>query len=387
MTVGAGELELESTLRVLVAIMGGAEPDSAALAGVTSAAGWSALVETLDRQGLTARMASGLGGIHSVPEATRLAINDAAQRDSVRALQGMAELARLVRALEASAIPVVALKGPAFAQWLYGAPGCRRFGDLDLLVTPDDRVRALAVLESAGFSLPDAMPRRVAEIIYGSLGAWPMQGGGTFPVDLHWRCAHYRFPAPLETREIIEQAGLLHVAGVAIRIPCATHAALLTLLHAAKHLWRPLELVVAIAHLMARDDVDWPEVRRLALRGGGWIGCAAGLILAADLLEARMPHALARESWPAGARRLTAWARESMASPAGMFPDRRAERRMHRFALDRWPQRMRYDTSRLIDPTPLEWRWCRLPARLAPLYVPVRLLRLGLRACSGRLAR
>ena len=62
---------------------------------------------------------------------------------------------------------------------------------------------------------------------------------------------------------------------------------------------------------------------------------------------------------------------------------RLAEFRAHCAILDTRRSRLRYAAWRLFAPTPLESAWCRLPDRLAALYVPVRLVRLLLVAGRG----
>ena len=63
-----------------------------------------------------------------------------------RALDGVRLLQVLAAALAGAKIEAVALKGPAFSQWLYGDAGARRFSDLDLLIAEAQCADALGVL-------------------------------------------------------------------------------------------------------------------------------------------------------------------------------------------------------------------------------------------------
>jgi len=166
------------------------------------------------------------------------------------------------------------------------------------------------------------------------------------------------------------------VAGVGIRIPRATHAAALALVHAAKHLWASLELVLSIAHLIERDDVDWVEVRALAVRAHAWNGAAAGLVLASELFEREMPAPLRSRPLPASVPLLRSAACEFLSMPRVEDASRAAEWRAHRAALDTRTSRARYALARVVEPTPVEWEWCALPDTLAPLYAGVRLVRI-----------
>lgn len=59
--------------------------------------------------------------------------------------------AEVVSAFTGEGIGTVVLKGPVLARWLY--PGeVRPYVDSDLMVAPDDRARAVGVLERLGFA-------------------------------------------------------------------------------------------------------------------------------------------------------------------------------------------------------------------------------------------
>lgn len=348
-------------------------------------ADWICLPDAAERHGVASWTTAALEDLPEAPAGVREALASARRASALRALRGTSELLQIAQAMEQRGIEAVALKGPAFSQWLYGDAGIRSFGDLDLLVAADDLSPALAALVGLGYRLPAGMSPRSARAIYGGLGAYPLGHPAAFPVDLHWRLAHARFALPLAARAVIDASGTVPLGGRHVRIPAPTHAAMFALQHAAKHLWCSLEILVAIAALMRRTDVDWRAVRDLARAGGCWHGCATGLRLAAELPGATVPAVLANEPWPAASDALIEEARAALALPAGKFQDRWIERRAHRAAFDAWPARVRYDLWRLFAPTPLEWDWCPLPDRLTPLYVPLRLVRLGVAAARGGL--
>jgi hypothetical protein len=186
-----------------------------------------------------------------------------------------------------------------------------------------------------------------------------------------------RFAAPLDAAAIIANSVLLE--GSRVRAPAPTHAALFTLLHAAKHLWGTLEIVLAISRLLESDDIDWIEVRTLAARAGSLRACDVGLALAGELYGG--------EGADSATGTLRDAAMMALRLPPGVFADRWSERRAHRAALDSWSARLRYDIWRVIAPTPLEWQWCPLPDALTALYGPLRVVRLGVAALKGRLRR
>ena len=371
-------------MRLLIAAASGSPPRAFASVAVAED-DWTALPELAARHGLVAVLARRLPERADAPPSVRSDVDGRARLQAVHALEGIKELLRAVRTLADRGITAVALKGPLFSQWLYGDAGMRQFVDLDLLVRPEDRNAALHALAPLGYRLPYGMPAGTARVVYAGLRAWPLEHERGSVLDLHWGTAHARFGAPLDAATILRESIAIPAGGVEVRVPAATHAALLTLAHAAKHLWRPLESIHAIAQLLRRPDVDWLQVKALACRSGAWTGCATGLELAARLLDGRLPAALYGAPLPPASIALAEAAQRDLLLGGLTEKDRWTERRAQRAALDGARARLRYDLWRLLAPTPLEWEWWPLPPSLAPLYVPLRLLRLASGAGGGLL--
>ena len=340
---------------------------------------WNALPDAAERHGMTAWVHVAVRDRGDAPADVRAAIESRARAQRIRALHAASQLARLVRALREAGVGSVALKGPLLSAWLYGDLGMRRFADLDLLVDPADRERALRAIGGMGYALRDGMSIATGRVVYAGTGAWPLSHPAAFAVDLHWRAQALGFPAPLPPRQVIEDSITAPAAGSDVKIPCATHAATLALLHAAKHLWTSLELVLSIAHLMRRSDIDWTLVHRFAHRAGAWNACVAGMALAVELFEVEIPFAIRRRVRNDTVRSLVPAARSFLTMPDAAGATLRAEFHAHCASMDTVPRRARYAAWRLLAPTPLEPAWWPLPDRLAPLYVPLRLLRLALR--------
>ena len=154
---------------------------------------------------------------HGLP----LCVGDASLRQAhvAHVLNGLAQLLELDGAFQRAGLAHVWLKGPAFAKWMYGDPGARRFSDLDLLVRPVDRDRALRQLEALGFER--RIPSQPGEVIYASIGAWPLARPGRLGIDLHWQPAGRRFPRVLTADDVIDGAQRVAVAGREVPVPAA----------------------------------------------------------------------------------------------------------------------------------------------------------------------
>jgi len=354
----------------------GDRPDEAV---AVSARDWDALPDVSERHGMTAWVHLAVRKRDDAPPQVRAALEIRARAQHVRALQAVSQLTVLVRLLRNAGVGVVSLKGPLFSTWLYGDLGMRRFADLDLLIDPDQRMRAFEVLSYAGYSLRGGISIATARVVYGGTGAWPLDHPAGFALDLHWRSQALGFASPVRPGEVLHDSITTPAAGGDMKIPCATHAATLALLHAAKHLWASLELVLSIAHLMRRADVDWNGVHRLASRAGAWNACAAGLVLARELFGVETPPAIRDRLHADDAGPLVQMARSFLAMADVEGAPLRAEFKAHWASIDSLTGRARYAAWRLLAPTPLESEWWPLPDRLTPLYAPVRLIRLATR--------
>ena len=294
---------------------------------------------------------------------------------AIHALKGVRQLLTLTQTLNSAGLRHVHLKGPAFSQWLYGDPGVRRFSDLDILVSPRDLEAALACLKLEGF-VP-RIPRGPGDVIYASIGAWPLSAPDRVPIDLHWQVAGRRFPRTVGADEVLSSARTLAIAGQEVLIPSPEHAAVMHLAHSAKHLWYALEQTRSTAELMRRTDIDWSVVRETLRRAGAIRSTATGLRLAAEMFDAPVPGVFAPDIALPDVNELVSCARRSLDLPPGVFPDRRLDRRMQRLSFDRQIDRVIYDVRRVAEPTQAEWEWLALPVSASMFYWPVRWVRLA----------
>ena len=136
---------------------------------------------------------------------------------------------RLLQAFAEADIPVAVLKGVALGYTLYPEPYYRTRGDLDLIISEQDRKAADTLLLNEGYRRMDALREAGSfQISYSK----PQHRQPTEPLDLHWKLNDHRLFADILPPERLLQAGqpaprLSRHA----RIPCNVHA----LLHACIH--------------------------------------------------------------------------------------------------------------------------------------------------------
>lgn len=139
------------------------------------------------------------------------------QRNEASQVQG-AVLARCVQlehhaiavteALAARGIRSALLKGGATAHLDYPDPSQREFSDVDLLVDPADRLVATSVVEAAGWKQGYALPSGHERFTHAVTFVM-----GSMELDLHQRIAHRALGLLVPTRDLLDHAVPLEIAG------------------------------------------------------------------------------------------------------------------------------------------------------------------------------
>ena len=174
-------------------------------------------------------------------------------------------------------IETLVLKGPVLAKWLY--PGeVRPYVDSDLMVAPENRARAVGVLERLGFAeyLP-WMPTPLSLDPGGT--AFNRRGGGM--VDLHCQLPGLDGDPDAIWGRLAASAERQVIGGVELRVPDRDAVLLHVVLHAAHHAnlvdGKPVEdLRRALARV---EESRWSSALELARAYRGVPAFAAGLRL------------------------------------------------------------------------------------------------------------
>jgi hypothetical protein len=128
---------------------------------------------------------AGLGMMDAFPKGFAEALMGLLRASSLANHRRLAELDRVARLLQEGGVTVIALKGAALAEPLYGRPGLRPMSDLDLLVAPKDVELAERILAPAGFLLPDRLDAHDFREHHYHLPLESESTGET--LELHWR--------------------------------------------------------------------------------------------------------------------------------------------------------------------------------------------------------
>jgi hypothetical protein len=182
--------------------------------------------------------------------------------------------AEVRRVLSGAGVATVVLKGAAFVALLYGSPGVRAYGDIDLLIDERQLSRAHAVLIGLGFERfdedsPSAQTDPTVGDLVGALGAlhggaWVRTADGIV-IDIHTTLPQVPANPATVWSFLAGHTQSLTVGGLEARVLDPPATALLVALHAAHHgeNWGSalMDLRQAIAIL---DEDCWREARELA---------------------------------------------------------------------------------------------------------------------------
>jgi predicted O-linked N-acetylglucosamine transferase (SPINDLY family) len=290
----------------------------------------------------------------------------------------LAELARLIGALEKAGIAAIPFKGPVLALQAYGHIGLRVFGDFDFLVHDADMARAVGILLGLGYERPQAWSDTQIEIIQRLQGQeFLLNRNLRIGVEPHTRLT------PIKMALDIDYAGLWRRAqrtdlggGVAMLSLAPEDCFLMLAIHGGKELWWNIKWACDVgAFLASHPKLDWAAIVERAQAQG----CLRMMLLAASLARryfgAAVPETVFAAQRPASdiermVRRIVAnWQSEKpLGAPShkSLSMDRL---RLH----DGIARRARYVARTLLLPSPHHVAGISLPKNLSFAYVPIKL--------------
>jgi hypothetical protein len=148
---------------------------------------WNFLLRLARHHRLEPLLSYGLRRSHvaGIPSRVR-AEWDARRRHAVaRALYHQKAIAAIATIFEARGVPYVLLKGEALSKAFYPQDGLRPYGDIDLLIRPEDYEPAKAALKELGFQLRRATKEFEERRFFGEI-EFDTEGPRSLTVDLHW---------------------------------------------------------------------------------------------------------------------------------------------------------------------------------------------------------
>lgn len=301
---------------------------------------------------------------------------------TLRHNQGMArELLNILQMFDANGIPAIAYKGPALAAAVYGDLGLREFGDLDILLRPQDVLPAKRLLRAHGY-IPeyDLKPAVEAAFLRSSMQYHLVlvDKARAVMIELHWKTdPDFAVEA---TTDAQWWADLGHFSLEEKKIRCfATGELLLILcLHGSKHAWGSLGWLVDVAELIRQHpDIGWERITGKAAQLGCERRLALGLYLAHHLLDAPLPEATRNKlGYAADVKNLADSILETLFTPDSEGMSAFEWLRFNLSLYERRREKFNHCINVVLAPSLVEWSNWPLPRALFFLYLPLRVGRL-----------
>jgi hypothetical protein len=197
--------------------------------------------------------------------------------------------------LERHGIQAMPIKGPAWAQRLYGDVALRNWGDLDLVVRHEHKQLAREILLTHGLVDDSPHNERILGEPSRTEGAVHLSTrDGSVHVDLHWRVsAGGATQGAVGGETLLETSRPFMLLDAEVPGPPDGMLVLLLLMHGARHRWATVEESLAVA-LAARRLAPggWPAVVAAADAVGCRRRLTVGLTHASHILGVRLPSAV-----------------------------------------------------------------------------------------------
>ena len=311
-------------------------------------------------------------------------------RNSLTQLSLLATVAEQARA---RGIRVLALKGPALSQHLYGNPLIRESFDLDFLVHPDDLTSMADILARENifpFLTGPPLSRRQAGILrhFNKHNRF-QHAESRIVVECHYRLDHNPLRLDTDFEDLWNRHRAVSVAGQVIGMPGQEDLTQYLCVHAAGHIWDRWKWIgdlTALCRLISGAELA--EHREWANASGNLILFDASMLLMVAITGNPLPAELARKSnmnqlASAVAGRAL---RLVVNCPAGNDPPRqwyRLRQRVERLRLKpSW--RCFWFEIAVLAHRPEDWHAWKLPDIMMWAYYPLRLVSFVRRAVRSK---
>lgn len=293
------------------------------------------------------------------------------------------ELLNIHKHLTARGLEVLPYKGPVLAESLYGNVALRQFSDLDLLVHPND-VRAIrSALAELGYK-PGLRLSPAAERAYLKSGyEYTFDGAqGQNLIEIKWRILPRFYSIGFEVENFFARAVAINVSGQPLRTLCDPDLMLVLCVHAAKHAWMQLSLLLDIAKLSQSSALDWDALQAQAAKLGIARIVSVSFLLAHRLLGTPVPAQLKAGDDPA-AKALAERILSQIVADTNFDPESVGYFRLMMELRERRLDQASFFWRLWATPGAGEWSAVHLPAPLFPLYRAVRMCRMAGRLMSS----
>jgi hypothetical protein len=203
-----------------------------------------------------------------------------------------AELIRLVELLEGHGIGVLAFKGPVLAQMAFGDITLRQYGDLDILIHPDDISRTIDLLNPEEYIPEIHLKEGTKETFFKCVNVIGLHKKSTgVRIEIHWELLSKNYAVIWKEKSLWSTRESIWINNKEIPILSVEQHLLYLCIHGAKHLFERLEWICDIDRIVrARADIDWQNLFDEAQKMGTRRMLYLGLALCQNFFGLKLPE-------------------------------------------------------------------------------------------------
>lgn len=202
-----------------------------------------------------------------------------------------AELIRIMKLLEGNGIEALAFKGPVLAQMAYGDITLRQYGDLDILIRPDDLYKGVEILEQNGYASAYPLNKQQFKSYSDIAHDYALINQKNYiSVELHWRLLSDDFMVDIDTINFFKDTSKVTIQGINLNTLQLEELIIYLCIHGAKHQWERLEWLVDIAYLTHTQSINWKRLSELTYQIHSEKMVMSALFLCHNFLKTDFPH-------------------------------------------------------------------------------------------------
>jgi hypothetical protein len=223
----------------------------------------------------------------------REALSAASQANARHALGLAHALGSLATAADGAGVRLLSVKGVVLSAALHGGDVARRqSSDIDVVIHPTDLGTVATLLRDMGYEADAPWRDWTADTFRARATRYHEYGfrhaSGTL-VEVHTRLTTTFIPFVPAFDELWLRRQQVRVGGHWLSTLSWTDTAIHLATHGYRHAWARLVWLCDIAHLMARQDMPWPDIEARARGQREWVATEGAVWLAHRVLGAPLP--------------------------------------------------------------------------------------------------
>ncbi len=204
------------------------------------------------------------------------------------------ELLKIMDLFESNGIEAIPLKGPVFAESVYGSLSLRQFVDLDILVHKSNILKVKQLfLEREYRLLAELEPVEIEKYLISQYNFHFYNTQNNISIELHWDISSMNDHFQIDPNQLWDDVRQVLISGKKVLSFAPENLLLILCIHGSRHNWKRLKWICDVAKLIqVHQKMDWNFIIEFAKNTGSKRVLMLGVFLAFDLLGVHLPSAM-----------------------------------------------------------------------------------------------